>query len=170
MLERFTRERQRTSKASVFNLEDEGELTHYGQSLSKLDDFDDVGLPLEDDEDERGTYVSPRLARGSHLSMHIGQVDRDVVNQTHFGGFDDGEEDDDDQACHRFSSERAFVSTRSSRRERNQNQKSWQRLWLKARNIRYFSTFQLSATPPSRYLSSYSGNWSENVERIFVTS
>jgi nucleolar protein 14 len=54
MLERFTRERQRASKASVFNLDDDVELTHYGQSLSNLDDFDDVDLGLDDEEDEQG--------------------------------------------------------------------------------------------------------------------
>lgn len=54
MLERFTKERQRTSKGAAFNLEDEEELTHYGQSLSKLDDFDNVGLGLDDEEEERG--------------------------------------------------------------------------------------------------------------------
>ena len=57
MLERFTRERQRASKGVSFNLEDEDELTHYGQSLSKLDDFDNVGLGLDDEEDENGTSV-----------------------------------------------------------------------------------------------------------------
>lgn len=56
MLERFTRERQRASKASVFNLENEDELTHYGQSLSKLDDFDDILLPVDEEEDEEGEY------------------------------------------------------------------------------------------------------------------
>ena len=55
MLERFTRERQRASKSSAFNIEDEEELTHYGQSLSKMDDFDDVALRSEDDEDEEMT-------------------------------------------------------------------------------------------------------------------
>ena len=55
MLERFTKERQRASKSVAFNLEDEDELTHYGQSLSKLDDFDEVGLGLMDDyEDDDG--------------------------------------------------------------------------------------------------------------------
>ena len=54
MLERFTRERQRVSKRAVFNLEDEEELTHYGQSLSKWDDFDDVGLGPEDDDEDEG--------------------------------------------------------------------------------------------------------------------
>lgn len=68
MLERFTRERQRTAASSStsrrgggvdFNLddgEDGDELTHYGQSLSALDDdFDGTGLMLEDeggDDDE----------------------------------------------------------------------------------------------------------------------
>ena len=52
MLERFTRERQRAARGSAFNLEDEDELTHYGQSLSNLDDFDDVGLRLDEEEEE----------------------------------------------------------------------------------------------------------------------
>lgn len=54
MLERFTRERQRQAKGAVFNLEDDEELTHYGQSLSALDDFDDTGIELDDDEDGGG--------------------------------------------------------------------------------------------------------------------
>lgn len=55
MLERFTKERQRASRSTAFNLEDEDELTHYGQSLSALDDFDGAGLALEDDDEDRGT-------------------------------------------------------------------------------------------------------------------
>jgi nucleolar protein 14 len=55
MLERFTKERQRASNGVAFNLQDEDELTHYGQSLSKIDDFDDVGLGSDDDEDQPGT-------------------------------------------------------------------------------------------------------------------
>ncbi|KAJ7194568.1 Nop14-like family-domain-containing protein, partial [Mycena pura] len=66
MLERFTRGRQRASKA---NLEDDDELTHYGQSLSKLDDFDDVGLGIEEDEEQ---------------TVRAGQVNGDVVRKTHF--------------------------------------------------------------------------------------
>ena len=54
MLARFTKERQRTSKMAAFNLEDEEELTHYGQSLSKLDDFDDVGPRLDGHNDHGG--------------------------------------------------------------------------------------------------------------------
>lgn len=83
MLERFTREHQRASKGSAFNLEDEDDLTHYGQSLSKLDDFDNVGLGLDEDEEEDG-----------------GQIDRLTVQKSHFGGFEDNEGDDDeDEVC-----------------------------------------------------------------------
>ncbi|KAI0797123.1 nucleolar protein 14 [Abortiporus biennis] len=79
MLERFTRERQRTSKGDVFNLEDDDELTHYGQSLSKLDDFDNVGLGLDEEEDEDG-----------------GLINKKTVMHDHFGGFSDDEESDEE--------------------------------------------------------------------------
>lgn len=79
MLERFTRERQRESRGALFNLEEEEELTHYGQSLSKLDDFDNIGLGLDDDEDE-----------------DPGQIDSGTVRKAHFGGFDSDEDDGDE--------------------------------------------------------------------------
>ncbi|KIJ56486.1 hypothetical protein M422DRAFT_150207 [Sphaerobolus stellatus SS14] len=77
MLERFTRERQRASKNSVFNLDDEEELTHYGQSLSAMDDFDGAALGLNDEDDE-----------------DAGQIDPATVSRTHFGGFEDEEDPD----------------------------------------------------------------------------
>ncbi|KAI0677280.1 Nop14-like protein [Trametes maxima] len=86
MLERFTRERQRSSKGTAFNLEDEDELTHYGQSLSKLDDFDNVGLGLDDDDDDEG------------------QMDRRTVERGHFGGFGDDEEEEDEDEPERKKS------------------------------------------------------------------
>ncbi|ORZ09154.1 nucleolar protein 14 [Absidia repens] len=49
-------------------------LTHYGQSLADIDDFDDTGLALSDEEDN-------------------GQLDRSIVNKMHFGGFDDDEKE-----------------------------------------------------------------------------
>ncbi|OCH94316.1 Nop14-like protein [Obba rivulosa] len=85
MLERFTRERQRASKGAVFNLEDEDELTHYGQSLSKLDDFDNIGLGLDDDEDDGG------------------QIGKDIVQKSHFGGFEDDENEDSDEPAKKRS-------------------------------------------------------------------
>lgn len=76
MLERFTKERQRASRGAVFNLEDEDELTHYGQSLSKMDDFDDAGIMLDDDDESDG------------------KIDMQTVKAAHFGGFSDEDEDD----------------------------------------------------------------------------
>ena len=105
MLERFTREKQRASKGVAFNLEDDDELTHYGQSLSKLDDFDNVGLNLEDEDEE------------------VGQIDRSTVQKSHFGGFDDDEESDDDEGqvstprLHRVH-EYQFVASPSVRSQR----------------------------------------------------
>lgn len=57
MLERFTRERQRSSKGMIYNLEEEDDLTHYGRSLSLMDDFDGAGLALKDDEEEEGNGI-----------------------------------------------------------------------------------------------------------------
>ena len=78
MLERFTKERQRESKGALFNLEEDDDLTHYGQSLSKLDDFDNIGLGLDDDDDGPG------------------QIDSKIVQKAHFGGFESDEDDEDE--------------------------------------------------------------------------
>jgi nucleolar protein 14 len=59
-LERFVREKQRgNKKGSIFDLEDaedDGQLTHFGQSLSfaapKVDDFDEADSGVSDDEHE----------------------------------------------------------------------------------------------------------------------
>lgn len=67
MLERFTRERQRASKGIAFNLEDEDDLTHYGQSLSKLDDFDNVGLSMESEEETPGSVRKCGLSKNPLL-------------------------------------------------------------------------------------------------------
>ncbi|EJU06534.1 Nop14-like protein [Dacryopinax primogenitus] len=79
MLERFTRERQQASKGALFNLDDDVELTHYGQSLSMMDDFDDTGMKLSDEEGE-----------DDH-----GRIDAEIVSRGHFGGFADDDEDPD---------------------------------------------------------------------------
>ncbi|CAG8433583.1 10902_t:CDS:10 [Diversispora eburnea] len=62
MLERFTREKQRQSKLSLFNLGDEDDLTHYGQSLSLHDDFNEPDLVSSDE----------------------GIIDKDTVTKNHF--------------------------------------------------------------------------------------
>lgn len=103
MLERFTKERQRASRSSAFNLEDEDELTHYGQSLSALDDFDGTGLALEDEEEDRGMYIGSGQRLQQRLkNVVIGQIDAQTVQKDHFGGFEDEDEDaGQDEVCRR---------------------------------------------------------------------
>ncbi|KAJ1660448.1 nucleolar complex protein 14 [Dispira simplex] len=72
MLERFTRERQsQFRKGDMFNLEDDEDLTHLGQSLGNMDDFDETGLQSSSDDEDDGT----------------GTIDRQTVARNHFGGF-----------------------------------------------------------------------------------
>jgi nucleolar protein 14 len=95
MLERFTKERQRAAKGINFNLEDEEELTHYGQSLSNLDDFDNVGLGADDmDEDDDGETLVLIRARDVFMLYITGKIDQETVKRVHFGGFEDEEEED----------------------------------------------------------------------------
>ncbi|KAG6832346.1 hypothetical protein H0H87_001810 [Tephrocybe sp. NHM501043] len=99
MLERFTKERQRASKGIAFNLEDEDELTHYGQSLSKLDDFDNVGLGLGDDEEDTG------------------KIDADVVKHTHFGGFEEEEDDESEEPARKKSKAEVMAEVMAKSKE-----------------------------------------------------
>ena len=52
----FDFQQQKRSKSSIFNLDDEDDLTHYGQSLAEIDDFDEPDLILSD-EDDKGTIL-----------------------------------------------------------------------------------------------------------------
>lgn len=123
MLERFVREKQRSSKGTAFNLDDEDELTHYGQSLSNLDEFDNVGLNLDEDEE-------------------VGQIDRSTVQRSHFGGFEDDEGEDDDEDEDGQVSTAVWLSAPRtkiifSRNAKGRKQRSWQRSSRKAKNTRY---------------------------------
>ena len=64
MLERFTREKQKRARSAggeLFNLEDEDELTHFGQSLGGLrDDFDASNEMDEDEDDGSGPTLASR--------------------------------------------------------------------------------------------------------------
>lgn len=65
MLERYATEKQRrAAKGASFNLNDDDELlTHYGQSLSGLDDLADIRLP-GDDDDEEGKFTIHTYGKG----------------------------------------------------------------------------------------------------------
>jgi nucleolar protein 14 len=86
MLERFTQEKQRRHKnSSAFDLEeedDQGGLTHMGQSLSLdgpalEDDFDEEGLELSDAEDHPSDNDNPRKRRRDSQS-EVSENEEDV--------------------------------------------------------------------------------------------
>ncbi|KAK2162452.1 hypothetical protein LSH36_98g02047 [Paralvinella palmiformis] len=69
MLERFAMERQKGhDKSGLYNLNEDEELTHYGQSLSEIERFDDPVASDDDDDDD-------------------GRLAGDLVAEEHFGGF-----------------------------------------------------------------------------------
>jgi nucleolar protein 14 len=77
MLQRMMKEKSRKTNTALFNLEEEEELTHMGQSLS-VSGFGEAGLvevERDDDSDK-------------------GEIDADMVRYGHFGGFQEKEEKD----------------------------------------------------------------------------
>ncbi|CAG8476065.1 4191_t:CDS:2 [Ambispora gerdemannii] len=79
MLERFAKERQKRSssggggKSTLYNLDDD--LTHYGQSLAEIDDFDEVDLGLSENDES--------------TDNEKGIIDSKTVATSHFGGFNE---------------------------------------------------------------------------------
>ncbi|XP_067656248.1 nucleolar protein 14-like [Haliotis asinina] len=67
MLKRYAMEREKHTGGSKFNLNDDEELTHYGQSLSEIEKFDDPEISDEDED--------------------AGKIGGDMVASEHFGGF-----------------------------------------------------------------------------------
>eukprot|EP00057_Strongylocentrotus_purpuratus_P008349 XP_011662823.1 PREDICTED: nucleolar protein 14 [Strongylocentrotus purpuratus] len=68
MMERFTLEKQRNhEKSGMYSLNTDEDLTHYGQSLSSLEKFEEPDLASDDEEG--------------------GMIDKKFVAEEHFGGF-----------------------------------------------------------------------------------
>ncbi|KAL2916462.1 nucleolar complex protein 14 [Polyrhizophydium stewartii] len=102
MLERFMREKtKRASGGAAFNLEDDDEeLTHMGQSLSKFDAFDDAGLERVEDSDEDGN------------------IDAKIVKYTHFGGFEEDGADPDAKKSRNEIMKEVIAKSKMHKRER----------------------------------------------------
>ncbi|KAJ3414203.1 nucleolar complex protein 14 [Chytridiales sp. JEL 0842] len=76
MMERFMKEKLKGGdRGALFNLEDDDfDLTHKGQSLSGMDEFDEDGLGDSDSDN--------------------GMIDKETVRRAHFGGFEDENPED----------------------------------------------------------------------------
>ncbi|KAI8895140.1 nucleolar protein 14 [Globomyces pollinis-pini] len=100
MLERFMKEKTKNIRANaMYNLEEEDELTHLGQSLSG---FDDAGLEAVPNDDESD-----------------GMIDASVVKYTHFGGFDEGNDPNAKKSRNEIMKE-VIAKSKMYKRERQQ--------------------------------------------------
>lgn len=89
MLQRFTKERQKShDKANLYSLNDEEELTHYGQSLSEIEKFEDPTFSDEDDDEDKG------------------RIGAKMVAEEHFGGFLSKRDEDGDDGKQKTWKER----------------------------------------------------------------
>ncbi|KAJ2997871.1 nucleolar complex protein 14 [Globomyces sp. JEL0801] len=100
MLERFMKEKTKNIRANaMYNLEEEDELTHLGQSLSG---FDDAGLEAVPNDDESD-----------------GMIDASIVKYTHFGGFDEGNDPNAKKSRNEIMKE-VIAKSKMYKRERQQ--------------------------------------------------
>lgn len=70
MMKRFALERVKSEKANKFNLNEDEELTHYGQSLAEIEKFEDPKVSDDEDDDDDDRRAAAKL-----------------VAEQHFGGF-----------------------------------------------------------------------------------
>ncbi|KAM3873897.1 nucleolar protein 14 [Diretmus argenteus] len=84
ILQRFALERQRThEKKDVYNLNEEEELTHYGQSLAEMEKFNDLGG--SDSESEEKGLLSAELT-ASHFGGGGGLLRKKTPGEQEGGG------------------------------------------------------------------------------------
>lgn len=84
ILQRFTMERQRVhEKKDVYNLNEEEELTHYGQSLAEMEKFNDV-VNSDDESEEKGLLSAELTA--SHFGGGGGLLRKKASGEEEEGG------------------------------------------------------------------------------------
>uniref|UniRef100_A0A8D3C133 Nucleolar protein 14 n=1 Tax=Scophthalmus maximus TaxID=52904 RepID=A0A8D3C133_SCOMX len=111
ILQRFAMERQRGhDKKDMFNLNEEEELTHYGQSLAEIEKFND--LANSDDESEEKGLLSAELT-ASHFGGGGGLLRRKASGDQH-----------EDEGGHRAKSRQELIEEliQKSKQEKRQRQ------------------------------------------------
>src|SRR5579859_1356817 len=71
---------------SLYNLEDNAQLTHFGQSLAEIDDYEEDMIGVSDDD---GIVLTVQ-------QLIVGDLKEDVVRQDHFGGNFDAEDSEEE--------------------------------------------------------------------------
>ncbi|XP_053407134.1 nucleolar protein 14-like [Mercenaria mercenaria] len=100
MMKRYAMERSKSSVKNKFNLNEEEELTHYGQSLADIEKFDEpiISDEEEDDDDRRAAAK--------------------LVAQEHFGGFLQRRNPDDEKKSWKERMEDMIKESKKKKHER----------------------------------------------------
>lgn len=101
LMERFAKEKsRRMEKGELFNLEsDDEELTHFGQSLSKLEDISEHDPRLDDD-------------------LELDSIDKARVESLHFGGFQENDDMDGRKKSYKEIMEEIIAKSKMHKLER----------------------------------------------------
>lgn len=146
MLKRFALERQKYhEKAGAFNLNEEEELTHYGQSLSQIEKFEDPEPESDDDEDR-------------------GKIDAQQVADEHFGGFLTKKSSNETETAKSWK-ERMEETIARSKKEKYEKQKEREEFiqmtqkvdeeWKELRALMGGGKKSTDDTPPSKTVDDY---------------
>lgn len=111
-------------------------MTHYGQSLAELDDFDDTGLGPSSDEEDGNS----------------GQLDKKIVSQMHFGGFGDEEEQEEGRPKSRAEIMKEIIAKSKMHKVRSNRSDSYIEAYR-------FCTCSMSVNWPSKKMRLYVNIW-----------
>ncbi|KAG5834588.1 hypothetical protein ANANG_G00263060 [Anguilla anguilla] len=139
ILKRFALERQRTNgKKDIYNLNEEEELTHYGQSLSEIEKFNDA-LDSDSDSEEKGLLSAELTA--SHFGGGGGLLRKKTAGEK---GSEDGQKPKSRQEL----IEELIIKSKQEKRERQNQKEEAQELTEKLDQDWKSIQFILSKKPP----------------------
>ncbi|XP_041369005.1 nucleolar protein 14-like [Gigantopelta aegis] len=100
MLKRFALERERQFERGRYSLNDEEELTHYGQSLSEIEKFEDPVVSDDEDDEDKG------------------KINAKLVSEEHFGGFMKRKDDEEENKTWKERMEEMIAKSKKEKYER----------------------------------------------------
>lgn len=145
ILQRFAMERQRVhDKKDVYNLNEEEELTHYGQSLAEIEKFNDI-VNSDDESEEKGLLSAELTA--SHFGGGGGLLRRKTA----------GEQQQEDEGSQRAKSRQELIEeliqkSKQEKRERQVQREEAQELTEKLdQEWKSIQTLMVKKTPKAEH-------------------
>ncbi|XP_052770392.1 nucleolar protein 14-like isoform X2 [Mya arenaria] len=103
MMKRYAMERSRTTTKSKFNLNEEEELTHFGQSLAEIEKFDEPSVSDAEDDDDEDKRAAAKM-----------------VAEQHFGGFMKKRDPEDEKKSWKERMEEMISQSKKKKYEKQQ--------------------------------------------------